>query len=129
MRYISVVAVLAVLQFFFFGARVGLARGRHGVKAPAVSGHETFEREFRVHMNTLEQLVAFLPALFIAGMYWPDAVVAGVGAVYLLGRFVYWRQYVANPASRGPGFLLTVAPTFILLAAALVGALTRSAAG
>ncbi|SRR5690606_10938936 len=129
MRYISVVAVVAVLQFYFFGVRVGLARGRYGVKAPAVSGHETFEREFRVHMNTLEQLVAFLPALFIAGLYWPDAVVAGVGAVYLLGRFVYWRQYVANPASRGPGFLLTVAPTFILLAAALVGALTRSAAG
>jgi len=129
MRYISIVAVLAVLQYFFFGVRVGLARGRYGVKAPAVSGHETFEREFRVHMNTLEQLVAFLPALFIAGMYWADAVIAGIGAVYLLGRFVYWRQYVANPASRGPGFLLTVAPTFILLAAALVGALTRSAAG
>lgn len=129
MRYISIVAVLAVLQYFFFGVRVGLARGRYGVKAPAVSGHETFEREFRVHMNTLEQLVAFLPALFIAGMYWPDAVIAGIGTVYLLGRFVYWRQYVANPASRGPGFLLTAAPTFILLAAALVGALTRSAAG
>ncbi|MCZ7597839.1 MAG: MAPEG family protein [Gammaproteobacteria bacterium] len=129
MRYISIVAVLAVLQYFFFGVRVGLARGRYGVKAPAVSGHETFEREFRVHMNTLEQLVAFLPALFIAGMYWPDAVIAGIGTVYLLGRFVYWRQYVANPASRGPGFLLTVAPTFILLAAALVGALTRSAVG
>ena len=124
-NFVHVVAVLAILQFFLFGVLVGRARKRHGVKAPAMSGHELFERAFRVHMNTLEQLVGFLPALLLASMYWPDAIVASIGAVYLAGRFLYRHLYLADPASRSPGFLLTVIPTFTLLGATLVGALTR----
>jgi uncharacterized MAPEG superfamily protein len=127
MNYVHIVAVLAVLQFFLFGILVGRARARHGVKPPATSGHELFERAFRVHVNTLEQLVGFLPALLIASMYWPDALVAGIGAVYLAGRFLYRHLYLADPARRQPGFLLTVIPTFILLAASLVGAIARHA--
>lgn len=128
MNYVHIVAVLAVLQFFLFGILVGRARRRYGIPAPATSGNEQFERAFRVHMNTLEQLVGFLPALLIASVYWPDALVAAVGAVYLVGRFVYRHLYVADPAKRRPGFALTVAPTFILAAAAIWGALTRAAA-
>ena len=128
MNYVHIVAVLAVLQFFLFGILVGRARAQHGIKAPATSGHELFERAFRVQMNTLEQLVAFLPALLIASVYWPNAIIASIGAVYLIGRFLYRHQYLADPAKRGPGFILTVVPTFILLAASVVGAITRNAA-
>lgn len=127
MNYVHIVVVLAVLQFFLFGILVGRARARHGVKAPATSGHELFERAFRVHVNTLEQLVGFLPALLIASLYWPDAIIAGIGTVYLAGRFLYRHLYLADPARRRPGFLLTVIPTFILLAASLVGAITGHA--
>ena len=122
MNYIHIVAVLAVLQFFFFGILVGRARAKYGVKAPATSGSELFERAFRVQMNTLEQLVCFLPALLIAGVYWPNAIVASIGMVYLIGRFLYRQKYIADPNKRGPGFLLTVLPTFILLGASLLGA-------
>lgn len=125
MNYVHIVAVLAVLQFFLFGILVGRARKRHGIKAPAVSGDELFERAFRVHVNTLEQLMGFLPALFIASVYWPDAIVAGIGAVYLAGRLLYRHLYLADPAKRRPGFLLTVIPTFTLLGASLFGAITR----
>ncbi|MDI5983390.1 MAPEG family protein [Halomonas sp. M4R5S39] len=128
MNYVHIVAVLAVLQFFLFGILVGRARAKYGVKAPATSGNEHFERAFRVHMNTLEQLIGFLPALLIAGLYWPNTIIAGIGVVYLVGRFLYRQLYIADPAKRGPGFLLTVIPTFTLLAAALVGAATRFAA-
>ena len=127
MNYLHIVAILAVLQFFWFGILVGQARGKYGVKAPAVSGHEQFERVFRVQMNTLEQLVAFLPALFIAGWHWSNGWVAAIGLVYLVGRLVYWRSYVGDPARRGLGFLLTVGPTFVLLAAGLVGAVLHPA--
>jgi len=106
-----------------FGILVGRARAKYGVKAPAVNGNENFERAFRVQMNTLEQLVAFLPALFIAGQYWSKALVAAIGLIYLIGRFVYWRSYLADPSKRKTGFLLTVIPTFILLASGLIGAL------
>jgi glutathione S-transferase len=125
MHSIHLVAALAVLQYFFFGIMVGRARSRYGVKAPATTGHEQFERAFRVQMNTLEQLAGFLPALYIAGQYCPAGYVAAAGVVYLIGRFVYWRAYVANPTSRGLGFLLTVLPTFALLAAGVVGAVLR----
>ena len=127
MNYIDIVAVLAVLQFIFFGILVGRARGKYGVAAPAVVGHEMFERIYRVQMNTLELLVAFLPGLFLAGKYWTETVVAVVGLVYLLGRFIYWRAYMGAPRSRALGFGLSAIPTLALLAAALIGALSRSA--
>lgn len=126
MNYVHIVAVLAVLQFLFFGVLVGQARARYNVRAPATTGNELFERAFRVHMNTLEQLIGFLPALFIAGLYWPNPVIAGIGLVYLFGRFVYRQGYVADPGKRGLGFLLSVAPIFVLLVAALLGAIMRA---
>lgn len=123
MNLIDIVAMLAVLQYSAFGGLVGKARGQYGVKAPAVTGNEHFERIYRVQMNTLELLVAFVPALYAASKYWPAPGVAAVGAVYLVGRIVYWRAYVANPSSRGLGFLLSIVPVFILAGAALVSAL------
>ena len=127
MHYIHLIAALAVLQFFFFGIMVGRARARFGVKAPATTGNEHFERAFRVQMNTLEQLAGFLPALYIASQFWPPIYVSAVGIVYLVGRFVYWRSYIADPSSRSLGFLLTVSPTFLLLTAGVVGAVARIA--
>ncbi|AUZ53810.1 MAPEG family protein [Stenotrophomonas acidaminiphila] len=125
MHYVELVALLAVAQYLFFGAMVGRARGRYGVKAPAVSGHEGFERAYRVQMNTLELLVALLPALFVAARFWPAAWVAGIGAVYLVGRFIYWRAYVSAPSSRGLGFVLSMLPVTLLVLMGLAGALLR----
>lgn len=125
MHYVELVALLAVVQYLFFGAMVGRARGRYGVKAPAVSGHEGFERAYRVQMNTLELMVALLPSLFVAARFWPAPWVAGLGAVYLIGRFIYWRAYVGNPASRTLGFLLSMLPILTLMVLALAGAVLR----
>ena len=123
MNYVHIVAALAILQFFYFGALVAMARGKYGVNAPATSGHEMFERAYRIHMNTLEQLVAFLPVLLIAGVYWSNPVIAAIGAVYIVGRFVYHHAYMADPKTRTIGFVLTILPTFILLVACVVGAI------
>lgn len=123
MNYVDLIAVLAVAQLVFFSVLVGRARIRYGVRAPAVSGHEMFERVYRVQMNTLELMVAFLPALFIAGKYLPQAWVGIAGSIYLIGRFVYWRGYTAAPASRGPGFALSMLPIMVLLAGSFAGAL------
>jgi uncharacterized MAPEG superfamily protein len=51
--------------------------------------------------------------------------VAGAGAVYLVGRVVYWRAYVKEPASRTLGYALSFIPTVGLLLAALVGAVRQ----
>jgi len=126
MNYVHIIALLAIIQFIVFGIFVGAARGKYGVKAPAMTGNEHFERAVRVHMNTLEQLVCFMPALLIAAVYWPQTYVAAAGVVYLIGRALYRQAYVTDPAKRGLGFLLTFLPTTLLTLAGLVGALMRS---
>lgn len=123
MDLVNLVAALAVLQFIVFSYLVGRARIAHNVSAPAVQGNEQFERVFRVQMNTMEQLICFLPSLLLANLYWPDTVVALVGVIYLIGRQIYRQTYIADPSKRTVGFLLTIAPTFFLLLAALIGAL------
>ena len=128
MHYVHIVALLAIVQFIVFSMLVGAARGKYGVKAPAMTGNEHFERAVRVQMNTLEQLVCFLPALMVAAYYWSPVYVASWGVVYLVGRTLYRQAYVKNPAKRGLGFLLTLLPTTVLVLAGLAGALMRSAA-
>lgn len=122
MLLIEIVTALALLQYLFFCVLVGLARQKYGVMAPAVTGHELFERTYRVQMNTLEVLVLFLPGLWLAARHWSPPLVAALGAVYLVGRGVYARSYVRDPASRGLGFILSIGPAMVLLGAGLVGA-------
>jgi len=122
MDLVNIVAVLAVLQFVVFSFLVGKARIAYGVDAPAVQGHEMFDRAFRVQMNTLEQLICFLPGLLLAGMYWSDGLIALVGVVYLVGRLIYRQTYMTDPSKRTVGFMLTFVPTVLLLFAALIGA-------
>jgi glutathione S-transferase len=121
-NYVDIIAMLAVLQYLVFGALVGKARDRYGVKAPAVTGSEHFERVYRVQMNTLELLVAFIPALYVAARYWPAPYVACLGSIYLVGRLLYWRAYVAA-VNRTLAFVLSLGPVAILALAALVPAI------
>jgi uncharacterized MAPEG superfamily protein len=122
MAYVLLVIVLALLQFVLFGTAVGWARGKYGVQAPAVSGNEQFERYFRVHMNTLEQLVVFLPAVWLFAQFVSPRWAAGLGGVYLVGRVLYFLSYVKDPKSRGLGFMLTSVPSLVMLVGVIVEA-------
>jgi hypothetical protein len=125
MAYVDIVTALAVLQFLVFGFRVGKARGRYGVKAPAITGNEIFERYFRVQQNTLEQLIVFLPGLYLFSHYFSPLAAAALGAVYLIGREVYAATYVKDPAKREMGYGLTILPTVILVLGGLIGAVRQ----
>jgi glutathione S-transferase len=121
MPHIDLVAILAVIQYLAFVVLTGQARRKSGLKAPQMTGHDGFERMYRVQINTLETLVALLPALFLAAKYWPAYVVAGLGVVYLIGRMFYWRSYVNNPAKCSFGFMLSMMPTLVLVMLAVAG--------
>lgn len=127
MNLVDALAMAAVLQYLVFGALVGRARVKTGLKAPAVTGNEVFERHYRVQMNTLELLVPLLPAAYASAHYWPATFVAGALAVFIVGRLLYFRAYIANPASRAPGFMLSMLPVLVLTLAALGGALVGRA--
>ena len=122
MAYVDIVTALAVLQFIVFGFKVGGARGRYGVKAPAIIGNEIFERHFRVQMNTLEQLIAFLPGIYMFAHYFSPKVAAALGVVYLIGRELYALTYVKDPANRSVGFGMTFLPVVILVLGGMIGA-------
>ena len=122
MVWVDIVGLLAVLQLMLFITLVGRARGLYGVPAPATTGHPVFERYFRVQMNTIECLLVLLPGLWLAAKYWPPKYVAIVGAIYLVGRMLYLRSYVRDPATRSAGYSLSAGPASVLVIAALVGA-------
>ncbi len=121
MESLWLITLLAAIQFVVFGGLVGAARGKGKVQAPAVSGDATFERRFRVHYNTLEQLVAFYPGLWAFGLFIDVTIAAGLGVVYLIGRIIYFVQYTRDPRSRALGFGLSAMPTFALVLGGLFG--------
>lgn len=122
MEFVAFVTALALLEYAVFGMIVGWARGKYKVAAPATGGHPIFERYFRVHQNTLEQLVGFLPAMWLFATYVNPTWAAWLGVVFIVGRVVYLVGYVADPAKREIGFAFTVLPALILLVGALWGA-------
>jgi uncharacterized membrane protein YecN with MAPEG domain len=122
MAYLTIVTLLAVLEFVVFGLLVGMARGKYDVQAPATTGNELFERHYRIHYNTLEQLMVFIPGLWAFG-YFVDALWgAGIGIIFVIGRIVYARAYINDPASRGTGMLMSVIPSYLLVLGGLAGA-------
>lgn len=129
MDLVNLVIGLALLQLIAFGLLVGRARGRYGVQAPATSGHEVFDRYFRVQMNTLELLVIFVPAMLLAPQYLGAQWVAAIGTVYLIGRVIYLLAYVADPARRGLGFALSFFPVIMLTLVVIGGATWRAIGG
>lgn len=126
MPLVEIVIALALLQLTYFGLRVGAARGKYNVPAPATSGHEIFDRYYRVQMNTLEQIVVFIPAIWLFGTYISPKWAAALGVVYLVGRFLYLRGYVADPKKRSLGFALSFLPTLTLLLGGLGGAIASA---
>lgn len=125
MDLVALVAGLALLEYGLFVYLCGQARGRFEVPAPATTGHPIYERYFRVQMNTVEQLVLFLPGLFGFAHYVSEPWAAGIGAIFLVGRALYARGYIQDPARRGPGFGLTLLANGVLVVGTVVGALVR----
>ena len=123
MAYVQIVLALALLQFIYFGLAVGRARGIYKCPAPATTGNEIFERYFRVQMNTLELIGPMLVSLWLGAKYWSPTWAAVLGAVYLVGRVLYFTAYVRDPAKRGPGFGLTAIPNLVLVVGGLIGAM------
>ena len=119
----TLATVLAVIVYFALGMVVGKARATDGVAAPAMTGHVEFEKRSRVQINTLEQIVMFLPMLWLAVAVLGDLWTALAGLVWSVGRIIYARAYYADPAKRSLGFTLTLLPTLVLLVATIWGAM------
>lgn len=117
----AIVTVVALVLYFVVTMNVGRARVKYDVLAPRTDGPEEFQRYFRVQMNTLEQIVLFLPLLWLAALTVHDGLAAAIGLFWPVGRTIYARTYYRNPAKRGPGFVVGIATDMALLLIALYG--------
>jgi glutathione S-transferase len=121
----ALVSVLALLLYIAVSAMAGRARHRFDIKAPAVTGPPEFERAFRVQQNTLEQLVWFIPALWLFALYASPLWGGIIGLVWIAGRAYYAVSYYRDPETRGPGFLIGFISAAVLLVGALIGIVAR----
>ena len=117
--YVAIVTLLALLTYFWMGLAVAGARRKSGIAAPAMTGDPVLERTIRAHYNTLEWLPIFLPSLWLFAIYWNDLVAAALGLLWIVGRILYQRGYVADPGKRELGFLIQALATGVLLFGAL----------
>jgi glutathione S-transferase len=123
MAPVALVTVFALAQYFWFGYLVSEARIRHDVKAPATSGPPEFDRRFRIHQNTAEQLLAFIPAVWIFGWFAHALVAALIGVAFIAGRFIYQQSYTKDPSTRTLGAVISGVATMVLLVGGAIGAL------
>ena len=113
------VTLLTGLMYFVMALRVAAAHTRSGIVAPQMTGDPILERTVRAHVNTLEWMPIFLPALWLFAIYWRVDVAAGLGLLWIVGRIVYFVGYVRSPSGRRPGFLIQVLAASVLLFGAL----------
>jgi glutathione S-transferase len=121
MLWTALVILIALIEYMVFGFLVGGARARYKISAPATSGHPDFERTFRVHYNTLEMLVVFVPAIWLFGMYLNPRWSAIIGVVFVVGRALYAIGYIRAPEKREVGAMLSFASLAVLLGGAVFG--------
>ena len=117
----SGVTLLALLVYFSVTAKTGQARLKYGVKAPATSGAPEFERAFRIQQNTLEQLMLFLPSLWLFAALVSDLWAGVAGLVWVIGRVLYALGYARAAEKRSAGFGIAILANLVLLIGALVG--------
>ena len=123
----SIVVTLALFVYVAFSMKVGKARAKYNISAPVTDGPVEFLRVYRVHINTLEQIVIFIPALVIFASAWGDLAAAIVGAFWPVGRLLYARAYYGDAGRRGPGFGISFLSSMILLIGGLIGAVMHLA--
>jgi len=119
--WVAIVTLVSLLVYFAFAFAVGGARKASGISAPTMTGDPRLERAVRVQMNTLEWLPIYLVSLWLFALYWSDLVAAGLGVVWIVGRLLYARGYMADPGKREMGFMIQS----LACAALLFGALGR----
>ncbi len=113
--------LLALLEYIVMSALVGRARAKYGIKAPATTGHPDFERANRVHINTLENLIVFVPAVWIFATYVSPIWAAALGALFVVGRALYAIGYLQAAEKRGVGAGITGLVNMALVVGALIG--------
>jgi uncharacterized membrane protein YecN with MAPEG domain len=115
---VAIVTLLSGLLCFAMALACARAHVKTGIYPPAMNGHPLLDRTVRAHVNTLEWMPIFLPAMWLFAIYWSPLWAAILGLLWIAGRIVYFIGYVAATEKRRPGFAIqAVAATVLMLGA------------
>ena len=117
---LEIVTLLALLEYSILGVMVARARQTYGIEAPATTGNPDFERYFRVHENTLEALIVFLPAVWIFSLSVHYHIGVALGLLFVIARIVYAAGYLSAASKRTTGAVATTIINVILVVGALI---------
>jgi glutathione S-transferase len=113
------ITLVALFTYIWTISKAGKARITYNIPAPAMDGPPGFLAAQRVQANTLEQMIVFLPALWLCALIWQNDYAAIAGGIWVIGRIMYALAYYQDPAKRGPGFMIsTLAAIGLMLASA-----------
>jgi glutathione S-transferase len=115
----GLISALALLLYFILTINVGRARAKYKVPVPQMTGDPDFERVLRVQQNTLEQIIFFLPLLWLFSYFVNPVWGAGLGTLWILGRIIYAWGYYQATEKRGPGFAIASLSSIVLLIVSL----------
>jgi glutathione S-transferase len=121
MELVYVTILLALLEYMVMGGLVGFARTKYRVAAPATTGHPDFERTNRVHVNTLENLIIFIPSVWLFATYVSARWAAVLGLVFVVSRVVYAVGYSRAADKRHVGAGITGLVEIVLVVGSLIG--------
>ncbi len=121
MEYVGIVIILSLLQYFYFAACVAGLRQKVGTPATETAEDQTLKRTIRVHANTGEMIIIFLPLIVLCGHFLNGKIAAGIGVFWIVARFLYQHGYLKDGKSRVQGFLLADLVFLLLMLGALYG--------
>lgn len=117
--WVAVVTLVTGLVIFGMALTVSRTHTKTGILAPTMTGDAVLERAIRAHSNTLEWLPIFLSSMWLFAIYWSAAWAAALGALWLIGRIIYFVGYLSSPTKRFPGFFIQSLAHFALMLGAL----------
>lgn len=123
--YPGILSSIALLVYYFTLLRAGMARGKFDIKAPSHHGPEEYVRHVRVHHNTLEHLILFLPGLWLFSFAVDPVWATIIGILWPIGRIRYALSYYKDAEKRGPGLYLSMPPIYIYVLGSFIAFLYK----
>lgn len=117
----AAVTLLAILITIGFAILVARTRRATGIEPPAMGGNPRLERALRVHGNTVEGFIVFIPALWLATLYFQGWIAPLLGFVWCLGRIIFAVGYMASTEKRHIGFGISILSVLALVVLAAIG--------
>jgi glutathione S-transferase len=116
----ALVTIATLFVYIWVTLQIGKARRLHSISAPDMTGPDDFNRVIRVHGNTMEAMLLFLPSLWLFAAFNSDLYAGIIGLFFPLGRIIYARGYYQAADKRGRGFMIGFLSTVVLLVGALI---------